>query len=75
MASAEITKTHVDWVSVSRIVSAKLGRKYAANYCSEVARGRRNSTKLEAALRDLGVMQDHDEPKSDAHTARRRVAA
>lgn len=75
MASAEITKTQVDWVSVSRIVSAKLGRKYAANYCSEVARGRRNSTKLESALKDLGVMQDHSAPTPESQPARRRVAA
>lgn len=75
MASAEITKTQVDWVAVSRIVSAKTGQKYAANYCSEVARGRRNSAKLEAALKELGVMNDQDLPATSSRSSRRRVAA
>lgn len=61
MASAAITKTQVDWVAVSRIVSAKTGHRYAANYCSEVARGRRKSAKLEAALAELGVMKESQE--------------
>jgi len=54
----EITATRISWVAVARIASQKLGRKYSANYCREVATGFRSSAPLEPILRKLGVMGD-----------------
>lgn len=56
--SAEIIATRIDWVAVARITSARLGKKYAANYVRDIARGARNSGPVEPILRELGVMQE-----------------
>lgn len=55
---ADILATRIDWVAVTRIVSDRLGKKYAASYCRDIARGMRNSAPVEPILRELGVMQD-----------------
>lgn len=55
---SEIFATRISWVAVARIVSEKLGRKYSASYCREVAVGFRTSSILEPILRELGAMQD-----------------
>jgi len=55
---SEIFATRISWVAVARAVSEKLGRKYSANYCREVAIGFRSSSVIEPVLKELGAMQE-----------------
>lgn len=53
-----LTTNRLNWVAIARIASQKLGRKYSANYCREVATRFRSSAPLEPILCELGVMKE-----------------
>lgn len=61
MSDLRITRT--DWVSVAQLASKRIGRKYSANYCREVAVGYRNSTTLEPFLQSIGVMDPSEDDR------------
>lgn len=64
---SELRITRTDWASVAKLASQKIGRKYVASYCSEVASGYRRNLTLEPFLQSIGVMdQSEDERLSGA---------
>jgi len=46
------------WRVVAKIISERLGKVYGGDYVQQVSAGTRTNTKVEAALRDIGFMQD-----------------